>query len=269
MEKELSVFSQTIEDSRDRLELDRHRERVEAMNSESIIAEHRYNGDIEKGIFKTVEQLDMGEMNVKYLGNPGPYVMKIIGDVSYKISTSLETANNNRPRYGQIYIYDAQTQLALRENDARRANLLEIIGRLIIDINPYAANFKTTYVRFVKGESLVRLNFIALKEDDRRRYNAPTCGELAALIVSDDGAVSENIEVQVFPKQDRAVGYVPKYSHHVDPMTFPLLFPSGDLGWSYNMKHVGTNKKICPVQYCGHRLNTENQVDRNPIPTKR
>nr|XP_046478596.1 uncharacterized protein LOC124217240 [Neodiprion pinetum] len=327
MEKELCVFRQTIEDNRDRLELDRNRERVEAMNSESIIAEHRYNGDKEKGTFKTVEQLHMGEMNVKCkhcnaerfkyetgrvanncchgrkitlpplteypdvlqrlregndevsrhfrqhirsyndafafasfnctvadMGNSGPYVMKIIGDVSYKISTSLETANNNRPRYGQIYIYDVQTQLALRENDARRANLLEIIGRLIIDINPYAANFKTTYERFVKGESLVRLNFIALKEDDRRRYNAPTCGELAALIVSDDGAVSENIEVQVFPKQDRAVGYVPRYSHHVDPMTFPLLFPSGDLGWSYNMKHVGTNKKISPVQYYGHRL---------------
>ncbi|XP_046435624.1 uncharacterized protein LOC124187277 [Neodiprion fabricii] len=297
MEKELCVFSQTIEDNRDRLELDRNRERVEAMNSESIIAEHRYNGDIEKGTFKTVEQLHMGEMNVKCkhcnaerfkyetgrvanncchggkilltplteypdvlqrlregndevsrhfrqhirsyndafafasfnrtvadMGNSGPYVMKIIGD------------------------------LALRENDARRANLLEIIGRLIIDINPYASNFKTTYERFVKGESLVRLNFIALKEDDRRRYNAPTCGELAALIVSDDGAVSENIEVQVFPKQDRAVGYVPRYSHHVDPMTFPLLFPSGDLGLSYNMKHVGTNKKISPVQYYGHRL---------------
>ncbi|XP_046434513.1 uncharacterized protein LOC124186674 [Neodiprion fabricii] len=254
MEKELCVFSQTIEDNRDRLELGRNRERVEAMNSESIIAEHRYNGDIEKGTFKTVEQLHMGEMNVTYMGNSGPYVMKIIGDVSYKISTSLETANNNRPRYGQIYIYDVQTQLALRENDARRASLLEIIGRLIIDINPYAANFKTTYERFVKGESLVRLNFIALKEDDRRRYNAPTCGELAALIVSDDGAVSENIEVQVFPKQDRAVGYVPRYSHHVDPMTFPLLFPSGDLGWSYNMKHVGTNKEISPVQYYGHRL---------------
>ncbi|XP_068991670.1 uncharacterized protein [Neodiprion pinetum] len=61
-EKKLFVFSQTIEDSRDRLELDRNRERVEAMNSEpvlskrtrlEIIAEHRYNGDIEKGIFKT------------------------------------------------------------------------------------------------------------------------------------------------------------------------------------------------------------------------
>ncbi|XP_046417440.1 uncharacterized protein LOC124178246 [Neodiprion fabricii] len=242
MEKELCVFSQTIEDNRDRLELDRNRKRVEAMNSESIIAEHRYNGDIEKGTFKTVEQLHMGEMNVKCehcnaerfkyetgrvanncchggkitlpplteypdvlqclregndevsrhfrqhirsyndafafasfnctvadMGNSGPYVMKIIGDVSYKISTSLETANNNRPRYGQIYIYDVQTQLALRENDARRANLLEIIGRLIIDINPHAANFRTTYERFVKGESLVRLNFIALKEDDRRR----------------------------------------------------------------------------------------------------
>ncbi|XP_046595336.1 uncharacterized protein LOC124294411 [Neodiprion lecontei] len=64
-DKELSVFSQTIEDSRDRLELDRNRERVEAMNSEPvlsqrtrlrIIAEHCYNGDIEKGIFKTGEQ---------------------------------------------------------------------------------------------------------------------------------------------------------------------------------------------------------------------
>ncbi|XP_046423585.1 uncharacterized protein LOC124181256 [Neodiprion fabricii] len=295
-----------------------------------IIAEHRYNGDIEKGIFKTVEQLDMGEMKVKCkhcnaerfkygtgwvanncchggkitllplteypdvlqrlregndevsrhfrqhirlyndafafasfnytvadLGNRGSYVMKIIVDVSYKISTSSETANNNRPRYGQIYyIYDAQTQLALKENDARRANLVEIIVRLIIDINPYAGNFKTLHERFGKGEILARLNFLALKEDDRRRYNAPTCGELAALIVSNDGAVSENIKVQVFPKQDRAVGYVPKYSHHVHQMTFPLQYPNGDLGWNYNMKHIlyKTNKTISPVQYYGHRL---------------
>lgn len=49
---------------------------------------------------------------------------------------------------------------------------------------------------------------------------------------------------------------LPKQSTHIDPMSFPLLFPSGDLGWTSNIFWTGNieTKQISILQYYAYRL---------------
>ena len=72
--------------------------------------------------------------------------------------------------------------------------------------------------------------------------------------MSKDGSVP-HIDLKAYPIQenDSETTILCQTSQHSDPMTFPLLFPHGDLGWTYNMVSE-KGKKITPVQYYGHRL---------------
>ena len=74
------------------------------------------------------------------------------------------------------------------------------------------------------------------------------------------------MDLQVYPKQDggRETTILAQTSQHADPMTFPLLFPQGDLGWTYNMS-TEKGKKITPLQYYGHRLALRPGTDFNPL----
>ena len=76
--------------------------------------------------------------------------------------------------------------------------------------------------------------FIRKNDNQQHRYNAPLTSECGAIIVSQD-QIPENYDICIYPKHvsnNHEITYLNKLSHHVDPMVFPLLFPSGDLGWS-------------------------------------
>ena len=60
---------------------------------------------------------------------------------------------------------------------------------------------------------------------DRRRYNQPLQeDELSAIFTSTDGAAAVLRDIV-----------------NSDPMTYPLLYPFGEPGWSLNIPHVAGN----------------------------
>ena len=83
--------------------------------------------------------------------------------------------------------------------------------------------------------------------------------------MSKDGSVP-HIDLKAYPIQenDSETTILCQTSQHSDPMTFPLLFPHGDLGWTYNMVSK-KGKKITPVQYYGHRLALRPSKLFNPL----
>ncbi|KAG8170551.1 hypothetical protein JTE90_026035 [Oedothorax gibbosus] len=116
----------------------------------------------------------------------------------------------------------------------------------------------------INGEEYV-LDFVKYEFDDKRRYNRPTTSEVAIMIVSKDGSVP-SVDLKVYPKQEgnRETTILKQTSQHSDPMTFPILFPHGDFGWTYNMKTT-KGKKISPVQYYGPRLALHPDEPFNPL----
>lgn len=49
------------------------------------------------------------------------------------------------------------------------------------------------------------------------------------------------------------LNFITRITQSADPMTFPLLFPHDDVGWTFNMCQI-KDKNITPLQYFGQRL---------------
>ena len=57
------------------------------------------------------------------------------------------------------------------------------------------------------------------------------------------------------PETEKEYTYLSKLSHHVDPMLFPIMFPSGDLGWSIgHSKKPNSVEKLSTLQHYSYRL---------------
>ena len=79
--------------------------------------------------------------------------------------------------------------------------------------------------------------------NDRRRGNAPVNNEVAAVFVGDDGAPPTTRDVVVYPR-DQPLEKIHITSQLNDPLTYPLLFPHGDLGWNTEMLYNLDNQVL-------------------------
>ena len=105
-----------------------------------------------------------------------------------------------------------------------------------------------------------QLGFAAATDSDLRRYNAPQGDELAVIFESQDGAPAGPRDLVVWPRDPTTPIYrVSERNEHVDPMTYPLLFPAGTPGWHENLQHSDQFRTACytrltPAQFYSHRL---------------
>ena len=71
-----------------------------------------------------------------------------------------------------------------------------------------------------------------------RRYDDPTATEIAAISVGDDGAPPDpcDREIAIYSAGDNNTIKIKATSQNADPMTYPLLFYSGEFGWHVNLR---------------------------------
>ena len=81
---------------------------------------------------------------------------------------------------------------------------------------------------------------IAKRPFQDRRYANPTTTEIAAVYVGNDGAAPNPVDrdLEVYPAQPNAPNTVKikTTSPNADPMTYPLLFFNGELGWNVDLQ---------------------------------
>ena len=112
----------------------------------------------------------------------------------------------------------------------------------MLNKNSYAKNFKFLH-QLSNSQNLpnYKLYFVRKADKQQHRYNKPLIAECGAIIVSKSG-IPDDYDLCIYPKQnlnhETKKVYLNKLSQLVDPMVFPLLFPSDDLGWS-----IGYDKK--------------------------
>ena len=145
----------------------------------------------------------------------------------------------------QIYIYDdyKATKQSLKDNIRLSKQHMEIILNVLNDINPYAKKYKYLH-QLTKNEKLSEycLYFTRNINLNKNRYSAPSTAECAALIVSKDGSPK-------MQDREKSQSYLSKLLFHVDPMTFPIMFPSEDLGWSPLFKQdTNTDQNLSPLK---------------------
>jgi hypothetical protein len=178
---------------------------------------------------------------------PGPFVFKING-VTYHQIKSL-----NNPGFASIYLLDYDEQNQERKQISSNYGLLnedyiQKLTKIINEINPFAKSLRNNSQRIQEqGLSFVVKND---KTKDQRRYNLPTTNEMCCLISDSNQIEQRDI---VFTSKDGETCHIDQFNAYYEPLMYVLLFPSGESGWSLNIR-TKSGGKVSILEYCKYRL---------------
>lgn len=178
---------------------------------------------------------------------------------------------SERPKFSQIYIYDAEHELENRHAVASHVSITTL-NLLMHRVNPFVEVYKSmsqiaNEQRGVPNDEAnqegiaslenIKLVFRAEGVPDRRRYNRPTQeSEIGVIIVgggSDDEAPLSGRDIVVH-FQDSSTDRVSAMNQFYDPLHYVLLFPFGEEGWSIETKDVSGENKVTTLEYYKFRL---------------
>lgn len=177
------------------------------------------------------------QFNVKYANIKGIYNLKIQGQISYSMPTTLIPAENEKPICGQLYFYEDNTAIEerLKSNDKLVKDHLTLIAS-VMENNPITKKYKyLKQIYDINNLPNYKLYFLRKSGLQKHTYNKPLTSDCGVIIVSKHNSIPENFDVCVYPKSsenNKQIIYLSKLSFHIDPMLFPILFPGGNLGCS-------------------------------------
>ena len=138
----------------------------------------------------------------------GPYCYRIHGAI-YHRSVLLNPEPSTSRQFGQIYILegDGALQTRLNNNTSTLRSVMLLLQNNIIESNPYAAAYNNLHaieqeelqLAGAEGREPESIRMIFSAGPDRRRYNAPTHNDVAAVFVGEDGVPGKQ-EFCVYPK---------------------------------------------------------------------
>ncbi|KAL7076373.1 hypothetical protein ACQ4LE_004482 [Meloidogyne hapla] len=209
----------------------------------------------------SVSFASMNPLRHRYPSKRGPYCFRIYGQVYHKLNVALNPELDEDPAYGQIFIVDtAEAMRAMtKANAGVDPELLRTVYEVIRRGNPFAE----AYMMMKEEECLelerarlenrepteIKLLFETGKQLDRRLgYNVPRANEVAAVYVP--GADGEVPDAKVVVRQrGKELKILNSADAMVTPMTYPLFYPSGTLGWHPELKQCNSNRRVTRLQY--------------------
>ncbi|RLN72697.1 hypothetical protein BBJ28_00021796 [Nothophytophthora sp. Chile5] len=211
-------------------ERERGRIRRRSKRRGDALANHE---DFDHGVYTYRVQGAMGH----YLGSMLPYVDRRTGEES-------------APKFAQIYIVDPD----MRRRTERRQGIFSSLDPVhLMDLedlmaryNPFAQQFLTFGERLrediASGKEVVDIVY-KLHADPRHpgTHNLPTASEVAATMV-EDGNLDKHRDLLLYAR-DRGLLRLFETSPMYDPLQYPLLFPLGDLGWTFTDTYADGNQR--------------------------
>ncbi|KAK8800653.1 hypothetical protein WA158_006971 [Blastocystis sp. Blastoise] len=198
---------------------------------------------------------------VTRMNGPGPYFYRVHGNVYHSMS-DLYPSDNSPPSFNQIYIYDEEEALHIRNGNSMfselSSDLLLSIDSMIRNNNKIYESFKTLHEQVTESRRInnttysqvnLKLQFKISNYDDRRRFNAPTTtNEIAMIIPKQNDEGLPNINLSCYPRRRRRNGNENENENEniseqqktnlsynnpfCDPLIYPLMFPYGLPLWS-------------------------------------
>lgn len=140
----------------------------------------------------------------------------------------------------QLYFYDDDPGLQHRFRHSPRLD--QVVIRRLVDIlrdNPYSQTFRS----LGQAEDLEEYR-ISLNTDprmDQRTYNVPLSSEVATIWVEGNDLLKKfNHSIVLYGNNNVKYGIKPYYGCY-DPLSYPLVFPRGELGWHAQIPKVGVS----------------------------
>ena len=214
---------------------------------------------------------------LKKFDTKGPPVCVLHGAL-YHYSYELEAPAEENAKFAQLYMYDHAEATSRRMDfwDNMDASVLQDLTRMLEECNPLIGNYRqmrdVSHKYLAEGRTDIKIGFAAAVDADTRRYNHPTKEEVAAVFVAADGAPPGYRDLVIWPRDEKArVHRVDIENEHVDPCTYALLLPTGDLGWNPHLQHAKTSGpkvqkyiRMSPMQFYAYKLMVRQPF--NPLP---
>ncbi|KAG3198407.1 hypothetical protein PC128_g6044 [Phytophthora cactorum] len=188
-----------------------------------------------------------------FQGQQGVYSFRIQGAMGHYLGSLLPRLESNgvdfQPaKFAQIYIVDEDHKQRAERHKSIFADLdrerLTTLEMMMQSYNPFAQRF-LSYAEKIRqdreaGRPVMDLKF-QLHVDKHRpgTTNLPTTNEVGAVMIED--GISKYRDLILYTKRNgllRIFEANPMY----DPLQYPLLFPGGDLGWTYTDKYANGNR---------------------------
>lgn len=206
----------------------------------------------------------LGYTPVKLSGGPQAFIVQ--GQL-YHMTASAINVNDPQPIYSQLYFLDPEyatkERLANKYNEGCRPNIVKTIEDCLREINPYAQAYKTMkeVIDSTPTDKITTIEMWIVKDrtKDNRRYNLPTCNEVAAIFKEDDGKPPLKRDICVYPCNQKKIERLHVTSPNNDPMSYPLLFPHGEYGWHPDMDKTTGSRRISQQQYYAYLLHERAQ----------
>ncbi|UYV67116.1 hypothetical protein LAZ67_4003936 [Cordylochernes scorpioides] len=243
-------------------------EMMELMTSNSVEAKY-FQTNI-RSYNSSLAFASMGAQ-VDVFSGQGPFCYRIHGQI-YHLTGPLHPHENRAPSYAQLYILDSEAANNIRIAASRplecHPGILTLLDSVLRRVNPYTSAYRQMHQVELAEEHRARIENrqmcqvqMLIRQNhcrDLRRYNAPSVSEVAAIFVDQDGHVPSNRDIAVFP-HDRGFVRISPLNPNCDPMTYPLLFPAGDPGWTIGILHeenmrTRTRNHVTMLQFYSYRL---------------
>ncbi|XP_062208441.1 uncharacterized protein LOC133909930 [Phragmites australis] len=173
----------------------------------------------------------------------GVYTFKAHGKMYHNIYSFGQ--RDDDPSHLQLYFYDDDPSLSHRfrraRDEAYRARDRSVIRSLVgmLRDNPYSETFRSLGQVEDMDEYRIVLN-IEYKLD-QRVYNMPLTSEVVAVWV-EGSELHKHFDrsITLFANNDTYYSIRPHHGCY-DPLSYPLLFPSGELGWHPEIPKQGVD----------------------------
>ena len=118
----------------------------------------------------------------------GVYNFRINGSVCHRLGHLHPNNTNEKPKFGQMYIYDKEHEITnrLHWNPDLKRDTLATISRIINSVNPFVQYYKNaSAIIDSAGECGKDVKMVLRSESskDARRYNLPTASEIAVILL--------------------------------------------------------------------------------------
>ena len=190
-----------------------------------------------------------GKIDASINRGNAPYVFKVGGQVYHRHGTLLP--DDGPPRYAQLYFHDGAEATLHRQglNTSLRGPILLDLHHMLLESNHLIQHYLSAEEWFhaqpadVQETAHVHLHFDVAS--DRRCYNLPTGNDEVAVILPDPQhlthAQSDTRDVIIRYRNPEGAQpqdlfhRIPNGSPLYIPLHYVLLFPHGELGWTWSM----------------------------------